>query len=97
MWSAKQKMKSSQLKQAIELARKAKKVDPYDYNISYFLNHAEKELNNRMKGLYMDSVIEERFGNLEASRSKWEEILRSDVENGVYYQKSKRKLRQYGF
>ena len=97
MGTAKNKYSSAQLKDAVQLARKAQKVDPYDQSISLFLAKIEKELTNKVKAIYMDSVIEERFGNLEASRLKWEEILRIDVENGVYYNKSIGKMKEYGF
>ncbi|MCB0378460.1 MAG: FHA domain-containing protein [Bdellovibrionales bacterium] len=91
------KYEGANLKEAIEIARKAQKVDPYDHTISNFILKAEKELTSKMKNIYMDSVIEERFGNLEASRTKWEEIVRQDVDGGVYHEKAKGKLKQYGF
>ena len=89
--------KKKQIKEAIELARKAEKVDPYDPQISTFIFKIEKELNTNMKNIYMDSLIEERFGNLETSRSKWEIIIKFDSEDGEYYKKAKRKLKQYGY
>ena len=88
---------STKLKEAIFLARKAQKVDPYDSKISIFLFGIEKELNANMKNIYVDSVIEERFGNLEASRIKWETILKFDIGDGEYYKKARRKLKQYGY
>lgn len=94
---AQEKYSSEKLRDAIKLARKATVVDPYDPKISSFLFQMEKELTNKMKTIYMDSVIEEKFGNLEASKLKWEEIIKTDVENGEYYLKAKRKLKQYGF
>ena len=97
MDQAKMKFQSNNLKDALIAARDALKVDPHDYRISYFIHKIEKELNNKMKKLYMDAVIEERFGNLEASRNKWDEILKNDVEDGEYYQKAMRKIKQYGF
>ena len=97
MSSAQSFLGQSSLKEALKMARQAREVDPYDYQISHFVNKVEKELTGKMKSLYMDSVIEERFGNLNASRSKWEEIVKQDVEDGEYYKKAKRKLKQYGF
>lgn len=97
MGTAQQKYDSSQLRDAVKFAREAQKVDPYDYTISAFLEKIEAELTSKVKGIYMDSVIEERFGNIEASRIKWEEIVRIDVENGKYYKKAEGKLKQYGF
>jgi pSer/pThr/pTyr-binding forkhead associated (FHA) protein len=94
---AQSKYGSTHLKEAIYLARRAQKVDPYDPQISAFIHQAELELTNKMRNIFIDSVIEEKFGNLEASRLKWEEIIRMDVESGEYFKKSKRKLRQYGY
>ncbi len=94
---AQSKYNSTQIREAILLARKAQSVDPYDPEISNFIHKLEKELTNKMRNIYMDSVIEERFGNLEASRLKWEEITKADVPDGEYYKKSRRKLRQYGY
>ncbi|MCJ8275363.1 MAG: hypothetical protein HRT44_00930 [Bdellovibrionales bacterium] len=89
--------KTAKLKDAVRLARIAQKVDPFDHTISNFLNDAEKELTSKVKGIYMDSVIEERFGNLEACRIKWEEIMRIDIETGMYYKKAQRKMKEYGY
>ncbi len=94
---AQQNYSNEKIREAIRLARKAADVDPFDPKISAFLYQMEKELSNRMKTIYMDSVIEERFGNLEASKLKWEEIIKTDIEDGEYYIKAKRKLKQYGF
>lgn len=95
--SARNKYSGTQLKEAIVLARKAQRVDPFDPSISAFLYKIEKELKSKVKAIYMDSVIEERFGNIEASRVKWEEIMKADVEDGEYYIKAKRKLKLYGY
>lgn len=97
MSQAQSKYSTTYLRDAIRLARKAQKVDPYDPEISAFLYQVEKELSGKMKAIYMDSVIEERFGNTEASRVKWEEILKKDIEDGEYYRKAKRKMKFYGF
>ena len=94
---AKMKYGNTQLRDAIKLARKAQRVDPYDPKISAFLFQVEKELNNKMKKIYLDSIIEERFSNLEASRVKWEDIMKQDIEDGEYYKKAKRKLKDYGY
>ena len=97
MKQAESMYKNTQLKETIRFARQAQKVDPYDPKISAFLFKTEKELNTNMKNVYMDSVIEERFGNLEISRIKWKTILKLDMEDGEYYKKARRKLKQYGY
>ena len=97
MGQAEAMYEKKQIKEAIDFARNAEKVDPYDPQISNFIFKIEKELNTNMKNIYMDSIIEERFGNLETSRIKWETILKFDSEEGEYYKKAKRKLKQYGY
>lgn len=87
---------STDLKEALIKARKAATVDPRDYEISLYVTKLEKDLNRVVRSLYMDSVLEERYGNLEASRLKWAEIIEKDVPDGDYYKKAARKLRQYG-
>ncbi len=94
---AQSKYGSTHLKDAILLGRKAQRVDPYDPEISNFVFKVEKELTNKMRNIYKDSMIEEGFGNLEACRVKWEEIVKTDVPDGEYYKKARRKLRQYGY
>jgi len=95
--SARTELQAANLKKAITLARKARKVDPYDREIAYFLRDIEGELRSKMKIIYMDSVIEERFGNIEASRDKWNQIIAADIEDGEYYKRAQRKLALYGF
>lgn len=87
----------TQLRDALLMARKAQKVDPYDPEISNFIFKVEKELNSKMRNIFMDSVIDEGFGNLESCRQKWEDIVSKDVSDGEYYIKAKRKLKQYGY
>ncbi len=97
MSQAKTHYDQKNFREAIREARKAQTVDPYDPKVSAFLFQAEKELDNKMKLLFMDSVIEERYSNFEAARLKWEEILKKDIEDGEYYLKARRKLKQYGY
>jgi|GEM_PF-2256326 len=87
---------SIDLKKALIQAREAALVDPRDYEISVYVDKLEKDLSRTVRELYMDSVLEERYGNLEASRTKWTEIIEKDVPDGNYYKKAARKLRQYG-
>ena len=82
---------------AILAAEQARLVDPYDYSIANFIEQHKTELENRMRTVYTNSVIEERFGNVELSKNLWREIITKDVPNGAYYLKARRKLQQYGF
>lgn len=87
---------NGQLREAILHAEQAKAIDPFDYKTSNFIEQTKNDLTGQMRNLYTDSVIEERFGNLELSKTKWREIVNKDIPNGDYYLKAKRKLQQYG-
>jgi pSer/pThr/pTyr-binding forkhead associated (FHA) protein/tetratricopeptide (TPR) repeat protein len=85
------------LRDAILNAEHAKKIDPYDYSIANFIERNRRELESHMRNIYSESVIEEKFGNVDLSKIKWKEIINKDVPTGEYYLKAKRKLQQYGF
>lgn len=96
MMKAQGMVTNGQLREAILHAEQAKAIDPFDYKTSNFIEQTKNDLTGQMRNLYTDSVIEERFGNLELSKTKWREIVNRDVPNGDYYLKAKRKLQQYG-
>ncbi|MCB9073291.1 MAG: FHA domain-containing protein [Bdellovibrionaceae bacterium] len=87
---------SGNLRDAITNAEMAKKIDPYDYSIANFIERNRRELEARMRNIYSESVIEEKFGNVDISKVKWKEIISKDIPTGEYYLKAKRKLQQYG-
>lgn len=96
MGKARAALQGGNARNAILYAQQARHIDPYDYNIANFIESTKRDLDSRMRELYTDSVIEERFGNLELSRNKWKEIINTDVPDGEYYLKAKRKLQQHG-
>jgi pSer/pThr/pTyr-binding forkhead associated (FHA) protein/tetratricopeptide (TPR) repeat protein len=85
-----------QAREAIMYAEQAKQIDPTDYKTANFIEQTKTDLEMQMRNLYTDSVIEERFGNIELSKAKWKEIVTRDIPTGNYYLKAKRKLKQYG-
>lgn len=96
MGRATSELNSGKLREAILTAEQAKRVDPYDYSIANFIEQSKRSLEMKMKPLYEESVIEERFGNFELCKAKWQEIVSKDIPTGEYYLKAKRKLQQYG-
>jgi pSer/pThr/pTyr-binding forkhead associated (FHA) protein len=96
MGRAQYQLNSGKLRDAILTAEQAKRVDPYDYTIANFIEQTKRSLEVKMKPLYEESVIEERFGNFEICKAKWKEIVNRDIPTGEYYLKAKRKLQQYG-
>jgi pSer/pThr/pTyr-binding forkhead associated (FHA) protein len=89
-------LNSGNLRDAVLAAEQAKRVDPYDYTIANFIEQTKRSLEVKMRPLYEESVIEERFGNFEICKAKWQEIVAKDIPTGEYYLKAKRKLQQYG-
>lgn len=96
MGQALEHAKKKDLKMAILFAEKAKKVDPYDAKIPDFIFKHRQELTQKMRKIYTDSVIEEKFGNLQMSAEHWKKIIDQDLPSGGYYLKAKRKLQEYG-
>ncbi len=96
MGKANSLLNSNNLRDAILSAEQAKRVDPYDYSIANFIEQTRRSLEVKMRPLYEESVIEERFGNFEICKAKWQEIVAKDIPTGEYYLKAKRKLQQYG-
>ncbi len=96
MGRAKYQLNAGNLRDAVMLADQAKRVDPYDYSIANFIEQTRRTLEMKMKPIYEESVIEERFGNFEICKAKWLEIVNKDIPSGEYYLKAKRKLQQYG-
>ena len=97
MTKARNAYNDGDLQTAIDTGKVAQRVDPYDPGISNFVFQTQKELTSKMKNIYAEAIIEEKFGNIEASRIKWEKIVSKDVKSGKYYKKAKRKLKFYGY
>lgn len=83
-------------REAVLVARKAQEIDPYDYSISNFIHAITTELHKEMKKIFLESLIEEGFGNIEAAKEKWNEVLSKDVPTSDFYIKAARKVEQYG-
>ena len=53
-------------------------------------------LRERMKGIYNDAILEEQFGNIQAAREKWHQMMKESLASDEYFKKAKRKLKKYG-
>lgn len=87
---------SGDLGGGIQSARKAAELAPNDADIAQFIDDKTVELNKKLKALYTESVLEERFGNIDAAKGKWESILKMDLPGGEYSSRARNKLKQYG-
>lgn len=87
---------AGELAPGILSAQKATQYAPNDADIAIFIDETSKELVRKLKGIYTESVLEERFGNIDAAKSKWQTILKLDLPEGEYATRAKNKLKQYG-
>lgn len=87
---------SGNLAQTIVLCRQSLDIETSNNPSLALLNKARNELNNKLKNLYLDSVLQEKFGNVDAAKDLWKQILDTDVKDGEFYLKAKSKLIQYG-
>lgn len=94
---ARVKANNKNWREAILTARRAQEIDPYDYSISNFIYSITTELHKEMKKIFLESLIEEGFGNIEAAKVKWVEVMQKDIPTSDFYIKASRKLEQYGF
>lgn len=93
---AQQLFDSDKLKEAHAALERVKKIDPGNPRIVELGTRIVTELNNRMKSIYEDSILEEGLGNVDAAKEKWKKILEIDRPGGEYFRRAKSKLRQYG-
>lgn len=94
--AAKAYHREGKLAKAIIELEKALEIDPSDDVLRDYLETIRATLNNRLKNIYTDSILEERFGNIDAAKEKWRIILTVDTPNGDYSNKAKGKLGGYG-
>lgn len=86
---------NSKLKEAIVNLRRALDLDPQHKEARQLLEKVSSELNQKMKMLYSDSVLEEHMGQIESALTKWKKIKDLDIPTGDYYNKATSKLRKY--
>ena len=96
MGEARSLASSGDLGGGILAAQKATEYAPNDADIAVFIDEQSRELHRKLKGIYTESVLEERFGNIDAAKSKWQTILQLDIPGGEYAGRAQSKLKQYG-
>lgn len=94
--SCKESRNSGKYKDAYMACKQAREEDPSNKEALSEMNISESELKREMKSMYEDSILEESLGNIDAAKQKWKKIMDSDLKNGEYYSKAKRKLQKYG-
>jgi pSer/pThr/pTyr-binding forkhead associated (FHA) protein len=87
---------SQNLKEALDLLKKARELDPKNDKVSELISKYRHELNVKLREVYEGAVIDEGLGNIEEAKVKWKKILELDTADGDYSRKSKSKMRLYG-
>ncbi|MCM2282446.1 MAG: FHA domain-containing protein [Bdellovibrionaceae bacterium] len=87
---------SGKLKEAYAALEQVRKIDPNSSKVTSLADRIVKDLNQQLKAVYEDSVLEEGLGNVDSAKEKWAKILEIDRPNGEYYRRARNKLRQYG-
>ncbi len=57
---------------------------------------SKESLEQRMKSIYQDSVIEEGMGSIASAKQKWKMIIAQDLPKGKYSIMARGKLKKYG-
>jgi tetratricopeptide (TPR) repeat protein len=94
--SCKGLLDQNQLKEAATQCQKALDLDPRNTEAKEVQTLAQRKLRSEMKAIYEQAILEESYGNVEAAKEKWREIIKSSLPGEEYYNKSKSKLRKYG-
>ena len=90
------KLKEKNYKAAILSCDEAIAEDPSNRKAEELRRDTLSQLRKSMKLIYDDSVLEEQFGNIEAAKEKWDQIIKEDIPSDEYYKKARRKLKKYG-
>lgn len=83
-------------RQAIEECGQVLKIDSNNARAREIQTTSHLKMKNELKKIYESSILEEGFGNVEAAKEKWREIIKNSVPESVYYKKAKSKLQKYG-
>lgn len=89
-------LNSGKYKDAIKNCKKALSIDSSNSKANAAIQKVNGKLRIEMKKIYSQSVLEENFGNIEAAKSQWKEIVEKSVPGEDYYKKAKDKLKKYG-
>ena len=83
-------------KNAIKSCDVALSNEPSNKEAEDLRQRSISSLREKMKGIYNDAILEEQFGNIQAAREKWHQIMKESLASDEYFKKAKRKLRKYG-
>ena len=93
---AEQAFQAKNYKETMEHIKRAKQFDPMNERAAELNAKYRREINNRLRQDYEDSIISEGLGDVDLAKKSWKKIMDTDVSEGEYYKKARNKLRSYG-
>ncbi len=93
---AKQGIQNEDYKNAVLATREGLKIDRDHEELLELQEKAEKELNSQLRKLYQESIIDEDFGQIEQAKQNWKKIIEQGVPGTNYYEKARKKLKNFG-
>ena len=94
--SCKDSLDKRKYKQAIYYCNEAIAEDSSNKKAENLRSQALSQLREKMKLIYDDATLEEQFGNIDAAKEKWSQILNEDIPSDEYFKRAKRKMQKYG-
>ncbi len=86
---------SKKYKQAHQICQKVLTVSPKNQKAQQAMDTSIKELNEKLKPLFNESVINESLGQVEIAKKQWVFIIEQDIPDGKYSFKAQKKLSKY--
>lgn len=83
-------------KTAINNINKVKGLDPLNNDAAELLGRINKEKDTKLREMWEDSVLCEGLGQIDQAKAKWNEILKTDHPDGIYYRRAKNKMKSLG-
>jgi pSer/pThr/pTyr-binding forkhead associated (FHA) protein len=90
-----QAFQENRFRDAILECRKALNIRPTLEAAKQRIPAAEQKMRTEFKKLYESAILEESYGNVEAAKEKWREIMAASLPGEDYFEKSKSKMGKY--
>ena len=82
-------------KEAYKVCREVFTVAPSHPTASAHIRTSIEVIQNTLKPIYNESVLNESLGQIEIAKKQWRSIMDQDIPNGEYYTKAEKKLSKY--
>ncbi len=86
---------SKNYKTAYKICQEVFTVSPAHPTAKAHIKTSIEAINNVLKPIYNESVLNESLGQIEIAKKQWLSIMDQDIPNGEYYGKAEKKLSKY--